>query len=127
MVKRAVGVVAASGVVVVCLLLPFAPGGHDGLAVGLSAMMQVLAYAAIILVPVGLGWIVFQRRGFGIASVVAGTLVAFFMAVATFETVGLSLGLIVLAGGGCVSLWMLRRLKTVRAVPLYMIVVPLVA
>jgi hypothetical protein len=129
MVKHLFALVAGSALVVVCLLMPFAPGGHDRLATGLSAMTQVLAYSSVLLVPIGFAWIVFPQRGFvaGIAAIVTGTLTALFMALASFESVGISLALMVLAGWASAAAWLARRLNAVRYAPHYMVVLPLVA
>lgn len=52
-------------VVVAMRLWPFLPGRHFDLAVPLSAMMQMFAYAGTLLVPVGAAWLVIERRRAG--------------------------------------------------------------
>ena len=55
-----VGAVLAVAAVITLTFLPFAPGGHDQLAVPLATMAWVLGRAGLVLVPIGLLW---TRRG----------------------------------------------------------------
>jgi hypothetical protein len=127
--------------ILTCTFLPFLPGGHDRLAVTLSAGSQILGVTGLVLVPIGALWLMVestkrthQAYSFAIAAVVAASLIAAFLALAAAMSVGFSLGIVVLASWvyGVSRLWpALKRLKRAEArpfnpVPLYLLVVPIV-
>ena len=134
---------AISAAILVCLFLPYLPGGYDRFAVTLSTLAQMLGYAGALMIPLGLSWLVAEekarkrdRHGFyyAIAAIAVGTLIAALLALGAFITQGVSLAVIVLA------LWILaivrmrpvlNRLRTTglgrfNPAPIYLVVVPVV-
>ena len=143
MARHLARIVAISAAILVCLFLPYLPGGYDRFAVTLSTMAQIFGYGGALLIPMGLSWLVAQekarkrdRHGFyyAIAALAVGTLIAALIAGGAFMTQGVSLALIV------ITLWILaiarmrpalNRLKTTglerfNPAPIYLVVVPVV-
>ncbi|WP_155348065.1 hypothetical protein [Acrocarpospora pleiomorpha] len=122
-----VGLVA---VLVFVMVRPYLPGAYDAMALPLSLMVQVFGLAGLLLLPVGVPWLIQEvrgkaGRGFALAGMIMGSLVVLAGALAATESVGVSLGVVVLAGWGIVlALWR-TRLNGVR-VPLYLVVLPVV-
>jgi hypothetical protein len=118
------------------MLLPFLPGRHDPLVISLSAAATVAAFGGLLLVPIGVAWLI-SRRGYALAklALVVATLVAVGAALATAATGSMSAGVAMLAAWviWLVQLW--RRVgaartagtRLARAVPIALVVVPLVA
>jgi len=54
-------------ILVICILfilfifLPYFPGGYDHLAVMLSAIIQIASFISLLLVPVGVLWLIYER------------------------------------------------------------------
>jgi len=118
------------------MLLPFLPGRHDPLAVSLSATATGVAFGGLLLVPIGVTWLI-SSRGYALAKLA--------LVVATVVTAGSALATVAIgsmaAGVGLLAAWVIwlvhlwRRVGTARtagvnlsrAVPIGLIVVPLVA
>jgi hypothetical protein len=52
---------AAIAFIMMCTLLPFLPGRYDAVAMTVSLMAQVFGRIGLLLVPVGLFWLAFER------------------------------------------------------------------
>ena len=130
------------------MLLPFLPGGYDGLAQALSVSVQLIGIVGLLLVPVGVLWLTYEvrkqsriarrlrhadkRYRFAIAALVVGSSVAVFIALAAVAGERRSFGILQLL------LWLLvlgrliratRRLKegepaSFDATALYLVIVP---
>jgi hypothetical protein len=114
---------------------PYLPGSYDRLALALSNMAQVFGSAGLLLVPIGVLWLIYQRLThkpgtyFALVALIAATLVALVIAIVGFASAGPALGLLTLA------LWVyivskLRPRKSAEGfnpAPLYCISLPLVA
>ena len=134
---------AISAAILVCLFLPYLPGGYDRFAVTLSTMAQIFGYGGALLIPMGMLWLVAEEKArkrdrhgfyFAIAAIAVGTLIAALVAGGAFMTQGVSLALII------VALWILaiarmrpalNRLRTsglgrFNPAPIYLVVVPVV-
>lgn len=138
--------------IVLCIIYPFLPGEHDGLAMTLSTMAQMFgALGLLLIVPAGVLWLAYEsrkrarrKRGLGpeargyyfaLASVIASSVVAIAISFVAFATVGLSFGLLAVA----LSLYIvsrlipkLKRLKNAESenfnpAPLYLVFIPLAA
>jgi hypothetical protein len=118
------------------MLLPFLPGRYDPLAADLSLAATVVAFVSLLLMPVGAAWLV-SGRGYALARValVVSELVAAGAALAMAATG--SAAAAVFFGAACV-VWIVRLWRRVgtartnseqlpRAVPVALILVPLVA
>jgi hypothetical protein len=142
---------AATLLIVACMLLPFLPGGYDGLAVPLSTMAQLFGVVGLLLVPLGAIWLVHELRRratkavappadragfwFDVVTIVALTVVAIVVALGAFASLGISLGLAVLALWAWFAWRLAAKLKAMRnapasafnTAPLYLVVLPIVA
>lgn len=146
--KHLVAMLAAATLIVVCMFYPYLPGQYDGLAVTLSAMAQVFAVAGLLLVPLGALWLIAARRGknaaktdkrfeyrFGVASLCLASVVVIAVALASAIDMHLSFGLLLLLLWACsvfhLVAWLRRRrladVRSFNPMPLYLIVLPLVA
>jgi hypothetical protein len=107
--------VVVVAVVLVATALPFLPGRYDGLAVPLSGIVRVFGMGSFLLVPIGLGWLLYEwgrkddgihrgRAGFVVAGMVATSIAALAATSLAFELSGAALALGVLAAWGLV-LW----------------------
>ena len=118
------------------MLLPFFPGRYDPLAADLSLAATVVAFGSLLLIPLGAAWLV-SGRGYALARValVTAGLVAAAAALAMAATGSAAGG--VVFGAACV-IWIVRLWRRVgaartngehlpRAVPVALILVPLVA
>ena len=136
MIAHAFAMIATVAAIILCMLLPFLPGGYDPLAVPLSAMAQTFGTVGVLLVPTGILWLASRhsnrlarkQRTFAIAALVTGSVVWLAVALAALAHSGFVLGFaVVVVGAGAV--WALsHRLTTVEsatAAPHYHIVVPL--
>ena len=132
----AVGIGVAT-LIVLCIVYPFLPGGHDCLAVPLSTMVQVFGVVGLVLVPGGLVWLTMPRFGFALSllSTAAGTGVALVLALFATLSVGNAFGVLTLAAWVCVLVQLipgLQRLKRAERsgfhpAPVYLVCLPLVA
>ena len=136
------GLVAATGVIMLCTLLPFLPGRHDSLAVPLSGMAQLFGTAGLLLVPFGAAWwwaeyaraSAGKRRVFGIAALVVAALVWMVISLVGAIHGGFSVGVAALIIGAWAMARLLPRLRraasnpaTTSAIPVYLVVLPLAA
>lgn len=108
----------ASSLVIGCglvtvMVYPFMPGRYDALAVGLSTVVQVFGLVGPLLVPPAVLWLLMPRRSrlFATLCLAAGTIVVVAMAAAAASSVGLSLGVLVLAIGAVVFARLVARLR----------------
>jgi hypothetical protein len=149
MASHLVRVVGITLLVGLCMIYPFLPGDYDALAAPLSTTVQLFAVAALLLVPVGIGWLVYefwaraQRRRdpgyqykghyFAIAALIVASLLATAFSLIVFGGISRVIGILALAlWGYALSRW-LPRLKSmgvayagkINAAPLYLIVLPL--
>lgn len=148
-----VRILAASGLAVLGMFLPFMPGSYDSLAVIVSGMAQLLGFAALPLVPLGIWWWAYERmkrnkdenrsragRRFGVAAL---TILSFAVVGASFAAWGgigsyrgsavLALGLLsgylcILVTGLVPRVWKAIRTEDRKpsAIPLYLILIPLI-
>ncbi len=98
MARHLVRMVSIALLIVLALLYPFFPGRYDPLAWPLSLMAQIISMVGLVLVPIGALWLVSElraatrrkrnlpstgsRRGFAVASLIAGSLVVLLVAAA---------------------------------------------
>jgi len=132
----------------VCMFYPFFPGRHDGLAVALSSLAQLLAIAGLLMVPIGVLWLICELRKrtarprplsskdkgyfFAIAVLAASSVVAAVGALVASVTMGFSLGIGVLILWAHCTLRSLPRLRLLKnsdagvfnPAPLYLIIIP---
>jgi hypothetical protein len=128
--------------IILCTLLPFLPGRHDGLAVPLSLMAQVVGTVGLVTAPVGVLCIAAGRsRRLG-GKRYAFTLLAFIVSSAAWALValaaavqsGFALGLATVALWGCVARKVWPGFKrprgagplpsTLNSLPFYLVFVP---
>jgi hypothetical protein len=113
--KRLVLLGALVAVALVVTALPFLPGRYDGLAVALSGIARVLGLGSLVLVPIGIIWLPYERSrkddgihraraGFVVAALGAGSMATLFAAAMAFASSGMALAGGVLASWGLV-LW----------------------
>ena len=133
--------------IVGCMLLPFLPGGYDGLAVALSTMAQLFGIAGLLLVPIAAPWLWHEvargrdasRRdrgyGFALTANAVSLIVALAVSLGAFIHVGASfaLGVLMIWAYGARRRILRARLlraqpgRPFNAAPLYLLVLPLVA
>lgn len=126
MLIHVVRVTVATSVVVLCMFLPYLPGGYDSLAAPLSLMAQLFGWIGLLLVPAGALCLASERfararRAAAILALVASILVALGVSLAALIGSGVSLGLLTLAACAAGIAWGARRLRTVS---LDLVVVP---
>lgn len=146
--RHVVGMAAVTGGIVLCALLPFLPGRYESLAVHLSVLARVLGRAGLLLVPAGAAWLAYEisrrRAGvqaaagrdrshvFGIAALIAASLVGVVVTIAALAFSGPVLGVVTLALCA-LGIWTAeRRMRHVPradprpalAMPLALVVVP---
>jgi len=128
------GIIAATGFVVLCTLLPFLPGGHDSLAVPLSAMAQVFGFTGLLLVPAGGLWMASVhwsrlagwRYAFAVVAFVTASIVWLTVSVAALFS-GAAFAFCTAALGVYIGWRVWPRLRTLsNAAPIYLLVVPVV-
>lgn len=135
MIKHLLGIVTAIALLVFCALLPFLPGGHDPLAIPISAMALVAGVLGLVLVPSGLLLIVANRspalaqRRFALSllALIASSLVwgGVFLA-ALVQSFLLAFAVFILWILTTLTVW--TRLRTGRgagALPYYLVAVPI--
>jgi hypothetical protein len=142
-------IAALTLVITACMFLPYLPGRYDGLAVTLSVMAQAAGVVGLLLVPLAAAWLIYEVRAskrhtpprldrgyyFAIASLTASAIVALAVAGAAATTLGISLGVGVLAAWIFGAWRLARRLAALKhpvsrrfnPVPLYILMVPVVA
>jgi hypothetical protein len=134
------------------IFYPFLPGPYDAIAAPLSLMLQVASMAALaLLTPIGVLWLVHERRGhsarsrgisranrarmFGVAAVAASFFVVAAGAVFAVNLIGPAIGVLALALWLVAALRSLRAMRTwarddradvVPAAPLYLALVPII-
>lgn len=144
MIRRLLGVVVATALILLCTLLPFLPGGYDNLAVALSEMAHMFGIVGLLLVPIGLLWLAANRSSrftqrrhvLPLLALIASTLVWLSLWLAAIVQSGYSLSVAVVL----VWIWVLRKAWTTfrrgpqtlgstpagsSALPLYLIAVPI--
>ena len=153
--RHSLGLLAASGVLVLCMVLPYLPGDYDALATTLSTLAQLVGLAGLVFVPLGLAWLVYELRlrasgtsgavarpatdwgrVFALAALVIATPIAWLFALAAAHEFAssLALGLILLALWTAAAWRFLARVRARRAeavrrfdpAPLYLLLVPLI-
>ncbi|MCI0666412.1 MAG: hypothetical protein L0220_35650 [Acidobacteria bacterium] len=149
MIKHLTAMLAAATLIVVCMFYPFLPGAYDGLAVTLSAMSQVFGIAGLLLVPIGAIWLAWEWRGrigvatpgkrfefrFGLAALCAASVVVIAIALGSAIDAHLSFGVCLLLLWAYsvfrLVVWLRRRRRmkvgTFNPMPLYLVVLPIVA
>lgn len=142
MVTHLLGIVTATGALILARLLPFLPGRYDPLAVPLSEMSQVLGFVGLLLVPIGALWVASgywsrlagKQYGIALAALIASSVVG---VSATLFALTFS----VLLGVGAIALWVyviwrlwprLNALKRTTRRPtspvaFYLLIVPIAA
>src|ERR1700754_2881491 len=83
MILHVLGIVLTIALILFCTLLPFLPGSYDNLAIALSEMAHMFGIVGLLLVPVGLLWMGFERSSrlaqkrhlFPLLALIASTLV----------------------------------------------------
>ena len=131
-IRIALGIVLLTG----AMLLPFLPGRYDPVASGLSQAATMVAFASLLLVPLGVAWLV-SSRGYALAkvSLVAATLVAGVAALAMAANASMAAAAVIVA---TCAMWIVHLWRRVgaartdganlpRAVPVALILVPLAA
>ena len=97
------------------MLFPFLPGRHDPLAMSLSAAATGVAFAGLLLVPIGVAWLL-SSRGYALAklALVVATIAAAGAALATMANGSMAAGVVMLAAWviWLVHLW--RRVGAAR-------------
>lgn len=137
----------------ICVFIPFFPGSYDHVAVAVSAIAQLMAFAALPLVPVGIAWLAYERakrkrsepaakrRRFGIAALAVLSFAVIVGAAAAYGGIGSYRGSPIVGIGlllGYISIVFsmivpkLVRMNQSAAdrkhspIPLYLIAIPLV-
>ena len=147
MIKPLLQTATISALAVGCMFYPFMPGTYDRMAVTISGMAQMLGVGGLLLVPIGVLWLIYDRANvrrrvgtarqsekhhwFGFCALGASLVVGAGVAMAALQT-GASLAIAVFIG--CVYVvWRavpaVKRLKTdgnsgFKWAPLFLIVVP---
>src|SRR5262245_28347230 len=140
MITHLLRITAATACIILCTLLPFLPGRYDTVAAHLSVMSQLFGIVGLLLVPVGVLWMVSERRsrspgkryGFAIATLVASSFVWVIVSLAAFASGSLSLGFLVLVLWVYVVSKVWPRLRTLKSatpasasvMPLYLLILP---
>lgn len=140
---RMIGITA---VITLAIIYPFLPGRYDRVALPLSTMAQLLGMLALLLVPIGIFWLLYEfwlrsrgnlgqqtwRYSFALVATVVASLVVTVVAAVAFAVAGYGLALLT-AVIWLYTLFRLRpRLKLLKqadsrsfsAIPLYLIVIP---
>jgi len=142
---------AAAVLIAACMFYPYMPGEYDGLAVPLSMMSQLLGIVGLLLVPFGALWLVYELRKrptaagtqpgrdkgfwFGLASLVAATLVVLVLALGASIHLGRTPGIVVIALWAVCAYRLAAGLRSMRGTelrafhpaPVYLVVLPVVA
>ncbi|HKV34974.1 MAG TPA: hypothetical protein VJP89_11645 [Pyrinomonadaceae bacterium] len=143
MILHILGIVSTIAFILFCTLLPFLPGSYDNLAIALSEMAHMFGIVGLLLVPVGLLWIGFERssrlaqkrHAFPLLALIASTLVWASLGLAAIVHSGLMLAFAV------VLIWVLvlrkawarfrqggstsSSLARASALPFYLVAVPI--
>jgi hypothetical protein len=133
-------IIAATGCILLGALLPSLPGRYDSLAVPLSITAQLIGYAGLLLVPVGILWTAAEygsmlrptRYAFAVTALIVSCVVWLLVSLAvSLESLTFGLGALSLGAYVVVRLLpRLRRLKGATARPgsptaVYLSIVPL--
>lgn len=151
MTRHLILLTATALLVVACMLYPFFPGEYDGFAATLFAISHLIAFAGVLLVPLGAIWLALElrdrtraqggpshattRHRMAIASLAAATLVGIAASLIAFANIGRSLGLALILFCLWIATRLARKLNARRSagthafnpVALYLVVLPLVA
>lgn len=143
--------IALNLLVALCILLPFLPGGHDKLSLGLSLMAQLTGFIGLPLVPVGVLWLIQEvRKGKGkqvkatnwsngyyyaVAATCVSVLIFLFFVLCLLVSAGPSAAIILLGVMVFACYRLMPALKAMRhagsnafyVAPLYLLTIPLVA
>lgn len=126
----------AAGLLILAMALPFLPGRYDPLAVPISAGATALAFGGLLLVPIGVAWLALGRsHAMARAALAVATFVVAIAAILT-AAVGSLAGAALLLAAWLACLARARRrvgaahaagVALSRAVPIALVVVPLVS
>jgi len=126
MISHAAGAAAVVLAVIAITLLPFLPGGYDPVAGPASMTARVFGFVGLVLVPCGLVWLGWPRRGPGIALLAAFVVVWAAVAFAAFSSAGYVLCAIVVALGVVLFARVRSAVRSAaRAAGTYAVIVPL--
>lgn len=144
---RIVGLIA---LLLLCAFYPLLPGEYDRLAMSLSVMAQTLALAALLIVPVGIAWLIFElqnrarrkrnlavkARGyhFALASLMMASIVATAALLGAFMSSSLSFGVLTLTALCYMGSRLIPKLKLLKKAeaenfnpaPLYLVFIPVI-
>ena len=134
-----------------CIFLPFLPGPHDKLALGLSILAQLIGFLGLVLVPIGIFWLIQEIKKLnGSTTLSSNWSNGYYLAIITLLVCiifSLFLGLVLLVGTGITAgiIWLvmlsigiykvipaIKRLKNAarerfNVVPLYLLSLPIIA
>lgn len=126
MIWHAAGAAAVVLAVIAITLLPFLPGGYDPVAGPASMTARVFGFAGLVLVPCGLVWLAWPRRGPGIVLLAAVAVVWAVVSLAAFASGGYVLCAIAVALGVVLFARMRSAVRSAaRAAGMYAAIVPL--
>lgn len=144
-----IGVIIA--ILALCIFYPFFSGEYDSLALPLSTVTQAGTAVALLLVPIGILWLVYEERKqvqiernhpirplryyFALASIGVLAMVVITVSVAAYATTGIFLGIAAAALGQYILLRLRASLKLLKneesddysSVPLYLVLIPVAA
>ena len=153
MARHVIGVITICILAIFFIFLPYFPGEYDHLAVMISCIFQISSFISLLLVPVGIFWLIYERAqrkkakdgsrksgGFATAALVVLTLM---VVVSSFVAVGgigsfrgsLALGISILAIFVYITIkTIIPRIRKMRnpdapkpsIIPYYMMIIPVV-
>jgi len=132
-----------------CIFLPYTPGDYDVLSVTLSTMAQLSTFAALLLVPIGVPWLIYEiAKGktkdkkhsgkiiyrFAVASLTVSSIVAIAASLGAFVNGSRYLAILILTIYAFILLRLAANLWRIKAsddnqfnaTPLYLIFIPVV-
>ena len=148
MTKHFVRITGIIALILLCMFLPFLPGRYDGLAVTLSAMMQVFSIVGLLLVPLGILWLWFEmakrkktsRHGnhtkpFIFATLIILGLIAFVLSMVPLTNYHVSFGILFFVFSFYLLVSRYFRIRKagiasnlkINGIPFYLIIIPTVA
>lgn len=122
-----------------CIFLPFMAGDYDSFSVTLSAILQLAVITSLLLVPVGIIWLIYERgrsrRSYQFAgiSIVISAIIILAAALGAFISHAVSMAFVILIAGVYIIGQLLagrRRMKRTPEkrrvfLPVYLIAIPL--
>ena len=150
MTSHIVRIAALTALLVLCTFYPVLPGGHDPLAVSLSAMAQTFGLAGLLVLPVGLIWLVseLQKRArrkrnlaakargyyFALASMMTASILAVAAVLVALMNGGLAFAVITLVMLCYIGSRLIPKLKLLKKAeaenfnpaPLYLVFIPVI-